>query len=75
MTYYINNGEFYYDFPFLLGVTQITRKRLHFILNYEEIGRINYKGNYIYKLEDLHKSPVLSEYVKVNVVEVSAETE
>ncbi len=75
MTYYINDGKYFVDFYYLLWVTQITRKRLHFILNYEEIGRINYKGNYIYKLEDLHKSPVLSEYVKVNVVEVFAETE
>ena len=75
MTYYINNGKFYVDFHYLLGVSQLTRSHLHFILTSEKIGRIPYKNTYLYKLEDLYQSLTLSKFIEVNVEDVDGETE
>jgi hypothetical protein len=73
MNYYINFREYYVDFPYLMGVTQLTRSRLHYILNDENIGKIRYKDSYLYKLEDLQRSPNLGKFMETNIVDVSFE--
>ena len=43
MTYYMNNGDFYLDFHYLLGISKLTRSKLHFLLNLEKVSKIKYK--------------------------------
>lgn len=74
MTYYILNGKYYYDYHFLLGVSKLTSSQLNFIIKKEGIGRVKYKDTYIYKLEDLYRSPVFAKFVEVNVVDVEGES-
>lgn len=75
MTYYINNGDFYLDFHYLLGISNLTRSKLHLLLNLEKIGKIRYKNIFLYKLEDLYHSPQLSKYIEVNIENLDGETE
>ena len=56
MTYYINNGDFYLDFHYLLGISKLTRSKLHFLLNLEKITKIKYKNIYLYKRSEEHTS-------------------
>lgn len=75
MTYYIYNREYYMDFHYLLGITNLTRSKLHFLLNSEKIEKIKYKNIYLYRLEDLYRSPKLSGYIEVNVLNIGGDWE
>lgn len=72
MNYYIDTstGEYYYDFPFLQGISRWSSITLQYILDREGIGRIRHNGEYLYRLKDLYDSKLLSQYVKANLIEI-----
>jgi hypothetical protein len=70
MTYYVNDRKFYVDFHYLLGITQLKRSHLHGILKSEKIRRITYKNTYLYRLEDLSQSAILSKFLDVDVLDL-----
>jgi len=72
MNYYIDklNGEYYYDFPFLMGVSRLSSITLKYILDLEGIGRLSHNGELLYRLTDLYNSKLLSGYVLTNLIEI-----
>ena len=72
MTYYIKNGEFFFDFPYLKGISKLSTSKLRFLLDKENIGKIKYRGFFIFSLRDLYNSP-LSQYIEPTIIEVEDE--
>ena len=69
MTYYIKNGEFFFDFPYLKGISKLSTLKLRFLLDKENIGKIEYRGFFIYSLRDLYNSS-LSQYIEPAIIEL-----
>ena len=74
MTYYIKNREFFFDFPYLKGISKLSTSKLGFLLDKENIGKIKYRGFYIFSLRDLYNSS-LSQYIEPTIIDVEDETE
>jgi hypothetical protein len=69
MTYYIKNGEYFFDFPYLKGISKLSTLNLRFLLDKENIGKIEYSGFFIYSLRDLYNSS-LSQYIEPTIIDV-----
>ena len=72
MNYYVKDGQFYYDFQYLKGISNLSNSKLRFLLDKENIGKIKYCGFFIYSLRDLYNSS-LSKYIEPTIIEVEDE--
>ena len=75
LNYYISSsGEYFYDFQYLKALSGFSSLKLQYLLDKEEISRVNYKNSYVYKLDDLYKSEIFKDLIQPTIVDMDDDT-
>ena len=74
MDIYIRDRNFYYSFHYLKAISGFSNLKLQYLLDKEEISRVNYKDNYVFKLDDLYASEIFKDLIQPTIMEMGDDT-
>ena len=73
MDIFIKGKNYYYSYQYLKALSVFSNLKLQYLLEKEQISKVKYQEEWVYKLDDLYKSDIFCCLIQPTVIVIENE--